>query len=192
MKKILLSMILMFSFLFTFANANENENNEMNKATIIQWQLLSKQQAKDSFWDPLDCQSKTIQAYVKKSIERPEEYIQEIENLKKTDPGKVKDIKGCTLERQMDSMIQWIVYIVIIGFVIWTIIIIGKSILWGWKSWGWGDPMGMDTGSWGWGWEDLVSQLKTPLIWIVILVLLTLWILNIILRLIAWIFDSLV
>jgi len=51
MKKILLSMILMFSFLFTFANANANEieKTDMNNATIIQWKLLSKQQAKATF-----------------------------------------------------------------------------------------------------------------------------------------------
>ena len=194
MKKILLSMILMFSFLFPFANANEIEKTDMNNATIIQWKLLSKQQAKATFWQPLDCQSENLQKYVKKSIENPELYLQEIENLKKTDPGQVKDIKGCTLERQMDSMVQWIVYIVIIGFVIWTVIIIGKSILWGWKSWGWWDSMGMGMdmgGWWGW-WNDLTSQLKTPIIWIVILVLLILGILNVALKLVTWIFDSLV
>jgi len=49
MKKILLSMILMFSFLFPFANANEIEKTDMNNATIIQWKLLSKQQAKATF-----------------------------------------------------------------------------------------------------------------------------------------------
>lgn len=192
MKKILLSMILLFSILTPFSTSASEIEVNTNKATIVQWQLLSKQQAKDTFWQSLDCQAESIQNWVKKSISNPELYQQEIESLKKTDPWMVKDIKGCTLERQMDSIVQWIVYIVIIGFVIWTVIIIWKSIL-GWGKWGGWDSMGMDMGwGWGWGWDDLISQLKTPIIWIIILVLLTLWVLNVVLKLIAWVFDSLV
>jgi len=201
MKKLFLTMILLFSFLLPLANsvnANDNANPEL-KSTVLQWQLLSKQQAKANYWKPLNCQADNIQSYIELSTFDPEKYNANIEALKNwstatRDPGLVKDIKGCVLERQMNSIVQWLVYIAIIWFIIWAVIIVGTSVLWGSgkSNWGW-DPMGwgMPWEQWGWGNNNLINQLKTPVIGIVILVLLTLWILNVILRLISWVFDSL-
>ena len=193
MKKFLITFLL-FMFLAPLGINISNANMTDNKAAILNYSLLNDSQAKDTFWKPLDCEDSKIKPFIEQYTTDKKSFDKSMEGFKESDPGFVKDVKGCVLERTINGIIKWIVYLMLIWFIFWAVIIVGTEML-GWDKWG-SDPMGW-MGGWFWeqGWgsqNKILEKLKTPLWGIAILVLLTLWVLNIFIKIIQFIFDSVV
>lgn len=187
--------ILMLAFSlwsFNFANASSIENIEWKnlQTAILQWQLISDSQSASTFWKSLDCSNEDLLNIVNLSVSNPKNYQETLKWLETSDPGKIKDIKWCVLERQMDSIIKWIVYVAIIAFALYSIIIVWSEVL-GWGKWNWGWQDWGDQ-SQGWGWNKVLEKVKIPLWAMAILILISLWALNVLVKLVAWAFDSLV
>ena len=195
-KKLLISLLLLF-MLGGNAFASDEVNVKDNaKASILEWSMFSKSQA----WTPehwkgkkLDCSREQIQSLISLNSLNEDDYSLQIDNLKKTDPGFVQDVKGCLTDGKVDSVLKWFIYLTIIAIIAHILYVLGIWFL-GWGKWGGWDSMGMDP-MWGWGWgswEDIVGKIKAPLVALWIMFLIALWAINLFLSLISWIKDAVI
>ena len=195
-KKIISFLVSLFLLVWVVGSANaSNETNTIKKenikTTVLEWSIFSKSNAlKPENWKGkrIDCSKEQIQNLIEMKQVDENKYEAEIDKIKETDPGYVRDIKGCMMESKMNSLLSWLVYIVIMALIIYTLYIVTITLLGGGKwSGGWQDPF--DPGDWGWK-DELMWKIKNPLVWAVILFALVLWILNPILKAVVWLIDA--
>ena len=190
LKKIFAIWLLTIVSFWTVANATnvKSEINENWKSAVLSWSLFSERQAKTNFGQALKCEDYKDQ--IAKSVYDPDWFQEDIKWLQSTDPGQIKDIKWCVLENQSNQILRWIIYVAIICFALYTIIIVWKEVISGWKGWNsWGWDQGWD---WNWGgWNKVLEKVSVPLWAMWILILIVLGALDLVVKFIAWIFHSL-
>jgi len=161
-----------------------------SSADVLNWNIFTKSNAileENGKGKRLDCDAETIQTYIVQSQVDLEGYEGEVENLKDTDPGYLRDIKGCIMQDKVDGFATWSIYIVIMGLIIYMIFSLWAHFLGGWNSSN-NDSMGMDPSSGGN--NEILDKIKTPLLITGALFLIVLGAVNKFLELVAWLLDA--
>lgn len=195
MKKILLSTLLLLSLTLgsSFAVSASNSTTS-SQGAVLEWSMFSRSQAgleSNGAGRALNCRLESTQAMIRLEATDKEAYEVRVAQLQSTDPGYLRDVRGCILQEKADAIIKWLVYlaiIIIIMYILWTLAMTylggsGNSQQGGM----WMDPM------WGGGWQDdTMKKLKPALIALTILFLIVLGTVNAFLQFISWLKDILI
>lgn len=189
LSSILISIFLIGSIWITNSSNNSNSFESSIKTSVLNWSTFTKSKREEQLGKPLKCEDNDIITITSKSKDELEVWYEENKDQK----WYISDVKWCLLEEVVDSYATWFIFLWII-ILIWHWIFLGiKVAIWSeWDSgWMWGWMWGM-WGMWGWMWAQggwIMWQLKKPLIWIAILVVILVGWLNVILSWLKWLVD---